>query len=221
MVETHGFMGAVNNVLEWISRLALLNILWIFFTFLGLIVLGFYPATVAMFSVVRKWAMGDFEASVTKVFWNSYKKEFKKSNLLGGVISSVGLVVFIDFLFLRQASPEVQSFLFVPFLLILILFICTLFYVFPMYVHYEMSIRDVLKNSFVVMVMRPLSTLMILVCGIGFMILLSFAPPLLIICSGNVFALMMMKPAMNAFEHVNRKYEKAMAKELEKQNLLS
>ncbi|WP_078544590.1 YesL family protein [Litchfieldia alkalitelluris] len=217
MVETHGFLGAVNNVLEWISRLALLNLLWIFFSFLGLIVFGLFPATVAMFSVVRRWAMGEMEISITKVFWKSYKKEFAKSNLLGGIISSVGLVLVIDFLFLKQASPQIQHFLFVPFLIILILFICTLFYVFPMYVHYEMKLLDVLKNSFIVMIMRPLSTIMMFVCGVGLMILLSFAPPLLIICSGNVFALLMTKPAMNAFNHINRKYEKV--KGLKEQNV--
>jgi uncharacterized membrane protein YesL len=212
MVETHGFMGAINNVLEWISRLALLNLLWIFFSFLGLIVFGFFPATVAMFSVVRRWAMGDMEISITRVFWDSYKKEFTKSNLLGGIISCVGLVLVIDFLFLKQASPQIQSFLFIPFLIILILFICTLFYVFPMYVHYEMKLLEVLKNSFIVMIMRPISTIMMFVCGVGLMILLSFAPPLLIVCSGNVFALLMTKPAMNAFNHINHKYETTIAK---------
>ncbi|MFC4321510.1 YesL family protein [Litchfieldia salsa] len=212
MVETHGFMGAINNVLEWISRLALLNILWIFFSFLGLIVFGLFPATVAMFSVVRRWAMGDMEISITRVFWESYKKEFSKSNLLGGIISCIGLVLFIDFLFLKQVSPQIQGFLFVPFLIILILYVCTLFYVFPMYVHYEMKLLEVLKNSFIVMIMRPISTIMMLVCGVGLMILLSFAPPVLIVCSGNVFALLMTKPAMNAFNHINRKYETIIAK---------
>ena len=40
---------------EWISRLFLLNILWVVFTIVGLGIFGFGPATAAMFAIVRKW----------------------------------------------------------------------------------------------------------------------------------------------------------------------
>lgn len=206
-METHGFMSGVNNILEWISRLALLNILWIGFSLLGFIVLGFYPATVAMFAVVRRWAMGDFEAPVFSVFWSSYKSEFVKSNMFGAVISLIGIILFIDFLFLKQASSMVQNLLNVPFLIISLIFICSLLYVFPMYVHYNMKVLDVLKNAFFVMVMNPFKTLIMLISCVGLVILFSFAPPLMIVCSGNVLALVMSKPAMNAFNKVNKKHE--------------
>lgn len=217
MVETHGFMGGVNNILEWISRLALLNLLWISFSLLGLIVFGFFPATVAMFSIVRRWAMGDMDFSIPKLFWRTYKKEFIKSNLLGAIISLLGLVLIIDFFFLQQASSQIQNLLSVPFLIISILFVCSLFYIFPMYVHYDMKIVQVIKNSFFIMIMRPFSTIMMFVCSIGLAILLSFAPPLLIICSGNLFALLMTKPAMNAFLHINRKKQLVVSKDLTEQ----
>lgn len=201
-METHGFMSGVNNILEWISRLALLNILWIGFSLLGFVVLGFYPATVAMFAVVRRWAMGDLDAPVFSVFWSSYKKEFLKSNMLGTVISLIGIILFIDYLFLKQASPMVQNLLNVPFLIISLIYICVLLYVFPMYVHYEMKVFHVIKNSFFVMIMNPLPTLLMLVSSVGLVILLSFAPPIMIVCSGNVLALTMAKPAMNAFKKI-------------------
>lgn len=221
MIETHGFMGGVNNILEWISRLALLNLLWISFSLLGLIVFGFFPATVAMFSIVRRWAKGDMDISIPKLFLESYKKEFIKSNILGAIISLLSLVLMIDFFFLQQATPHIQNLLSVPFLIILILFICSLFYIFPMYVHYDMKIVQVIKNSFFIMIMRPFSTIMMFVSGVGLAILLSFAPPLLIICSGNIFALVMTKPAMNAFDHINRKKQMAVSNGLTEHDLLS
>ncbi|WP_175638607.1 YesL family protein [Metabacillus schmidteae] len=206
-METHGMMSSVNNILEWISRLALLNILWIGFSLLGFVVLGFYPATVAMFAVVRRWAMGDLEAPVFSLFWGSYKKEFLKSNMFGAVLSVVGIILFIDFQFLKQASPMVQNLMNVPFLIISLIFVCSLLYMFPMYVHYNMKVFDVLKNSFFVMIMNPFKTFIMLISSVGLVILLSFAPPLMIVCSGNVLALVMSKPAMNAFNSINHKNE--------------
>ncbi len=221
MMETHGVMGGVNNVLEWITRLVLLNILWIFFSLLGFIVLGFFPATVSMFAVVRRWAMGEMDISITKVFWRSYKKEFIKSNILGAVILLVGTVLVIDYHFLQQASPQIQNLLSVPFLIISILFVCVLFYIFPMYVHYDLKILQVFKNSFFIMIMRPFSTIMIFVSSVGLAILLSFGPPLLLVCSGNIFALVMTKPAINAFNAISKKSEMNMSRNLNEKDLLN
>ncbi|MGM0875785.1 MAG: YesL family protein [Bacillota bacterium] len=211
-METHGFLGGVNSILEWISRLALLNLLWIFFSLVGFIIFGFFPATAAMFAVVRRWALVEMEFSVLSLFWKSYKKEFVKSNLLGAIITLIGIVLMIDFYFLQQASTNIQNLLYVPFLILSIIFLCLLFYVFPMYVHYDMKILQIMKNSFFMMIMRPFSTLMILVSSGGLIFLLSYAPPLLLICSGNVLALVMTKPAINAFNTISQKSQSILQK---------
>ncbi|WP_338786490.1 YesL family protein [Metabacillus sp. FJAT-53654] len=218
-METTGFMGGLNSILEWISRLALLNLLWIFFSLLGFIIFGFFPATAAMFAVVRKWALGEMEIPVFKTFWSSYKKEFIKGNILGSIIMLMGVVLLIDFLFLQQAAQSIQNLLLVPFYIISIIFVCMLFYIFPMFVHYEMKTFDIIKNSFFVMIYNPFSTLLILVGSVGLLLLLSYAPPLLIICSGNVLALAITKPANNAFNKMNRKHQTIL--ENSKSNVIS
>lgn len=220
-METHGFLGGVHNVLEWISRLALLNILWIFFSIVGLGIFGFFPATAAMFSVVRRWSLREMDFSIFLTFWKAYKKEFIKSNILGMILKLIGIVLIIDVYYLKQASSFIQQLLSVPFLILSILFVCMLLYVFPMYVHYEMKVLQVLKNSFFVMIMNPLSTLMMLVCGAGLMILLSFAPPLLLICSGNLLALLITRPAMNAFQKINDKQQERRVQNGKRQELIN
>ncbi|KKI91924.1 hypothetical protein WQ54_12410 [Bacillus sp. SA1-12] len=211
-METTGFMGGVNNILEWISRLAWLNLLWISFSLLGLVAFGFFPATAAMFAVVRKWAVGEMEISIYKTFLSSYKKEFGKSNLLGLVLMMITAILAIDFVYLYQASSGIQNVLIVPFMIVSLIFVCMLFYIFPMYVHFDMKVLQVLKNSFFVMIMNPLQTLLMLVGTGGLLFLLSYAPPLLIICSGNILALAITKPAFNAFHKVNRKLQIMMQK---------
>ncbi|WP_084028990.1 YesL family protein [Bacillus sp. J33] len=63
-------------------RLVYLNLLWIAFSLLGIVLFGFFPATAAMFSVVRKWIMGETDVRVFKEFWQTYRKEFWKANRL-------------------------------------------------------------------------------------------------------------------------------------------
>jgi uncharacterized membrane protein YesL len=204
-MDTSGFLGGFNKLLEWISRLAYLNLLWISFSLLGLIIFGFFPATVAMFAVVRKWMLGNDELSIFKTFWTSYKREFIKSNLLGLIIIALGLILYIDYHFIINSPSGFVSMLYVPFFVITFIFISMLFYIIPIFVHYDMKLSQVIKSSFFVMIMNPLSTFYMLIGSFGILFVLSYAPPICLLYSGNLLALFIMKPATNAFEKINQK----------------
>jgi uncharacterized membrane protein YesL len=204
-MDTSGFLGSFNKLLEWISRLAFLNLLWISFSLLGLIIFGFFPATVAMFAVARKWMLGNDEMSIFKTFWTAYKREFLKSNVLGVIIVAIGLILYIDFQFVQHAANSFVSILYVPFFIITLIFISMLFYIIPIFVHYDMKLSLVIKNSFFVMIMNPLSTFYMLIGSFGILFVLSYAPPICLLYSGNLLALFIMKPATTAFEKINQK----------------
>lgn len=204
-MDTSGFLGSFNKLLDWISRLAFLNLLWISFSILGLIIFGFFPATVAMFAVARKWMLGNDEMSIFKTFWTAYKREFLKSNILGVIIVAIGLILYIDFQFVQHATNSFVSFLYVPFFIITLIFISMLFYIIPIFVHYDMKLSQVIKNSFFVMIMNPLSTFYMLIGSFGILFVLSYAPPICLLYSGNLLALFIMKPATNAFDKINQK----------------
>ena len=204
-MDTSGFLGSFNKLLEWISRLAFLNLLWISFSLLGLIIFGFFPATVAMFAVARKWMLGNDEMSIFKTFWTAYKREFLKSNVLGVIIVAIGLILYIDFQFVQHAANSLATFLYVPFFIITLIFISMLFYIIPIFVHYDMKLSQVIKNSFFVMIMNPLSTFYMLIGSFGILFVLSYAPPICLLYSGNLLALFIMKPATTAFEKINQK----------------
>lgn len=46
--------------------------------------LTLFPATSAMFTVVRKWVMGDTDTGVFRTFFKGYKENYKQS-LIGGI----------------------------------------------------------------------------------------------------------------------------------------
>ena len=206
-METSSILGGIYKLMDWISKLALLNLLWIASTILGLGVFGFFPSTVAMFAVVRKWMIGEEEVSIVKTYWASFKKEFVKSNLLGVFIVAAGLVLYADLLFIQNAAKNMATFLYLPLFIITFIFVCTLFYLIPIFVHYEMKLTDVIKNSFFVMIMNPLSTLYMLIGSFGICFVLSYVPPICILFSGNLLSMLFMKPACNAFNKIQRKHE--------------
>jgi len=100
---------------EWLIRLIWTNLLWIFFTVAGLGVFGIMPATVAMFTVTRRWNMKETEFSIWHLFKDTYIKSFKESNLIGLIFLLIGGFLFLDLSFSEQMTGFFSLFLYVLF----------------------------------------------------------------------------------------------------------
>ncbi|GIN70736.1 hypothetical protein J14TS2_12110 [Bacillus sp. J14TS2] len=198
-------MRAVNIVLEWITRLAYLNILWIFFSAVGLIAVGLFPATAATFSVARKWARGQTDVAIFKTFCRAYKKEFMKSNILGYLSFVVGYILYLDFAYLIVSPSNMTAILTIPFLIIGFIYVLTLFYVFPTFVHYDQKLLKVIKSSFFVMMINPLPTLIMLIGTFGIGFILWRFQGLAIFFSMSVLAIVITMPAQRAFAKIKQK----------------
>ena len=87
-------------------KITYVNILWIFFSIAGLVVLGIVPSTVALYGVIRKWVMKETEVPVFKTFFNIYKTEFVKSNVLGILMGIIGYVLFFNLVYIIDILPH-------------------------------------------------------------------------------------------------------------------
>jgi len=136
-------------VCEWIWRVILANLCWFAFTILGLGVFGFFPASVALFTIVRKWMKKDTDFPVLKTFKQVYFKEWKRSNGIGLVFYSIGLFLFIDIRIAEQFMSGVfASFLLVILYVLVFVLLIAVGYFFATYVHYELSTKGYIKQSF-------------------------------------------------------------------------
>lgn len=79
----HALSNGFYRFCEWVMRLAYLNLLWIGFSLAGAVVFGLAPATAAMFAVTRQWVMGNTDIPVFQTFFQTFKKEWAKSSVLG------------------------------------------------------------------------------------------------------------------------------------------
>jgi uncharacterized membrane protein YesL len=172
-------MSGFYSISEWIMRLAYLNILWVCFSLIGLIVFGFFPATVATFAVTRKWVMGESDIPVFKTFWSTYKSEFLKSNLLGLTLAAIGCILYMDFRISVDSASIIGKILFIPLLVLIFLYSLLLLYVFPLFTHYDIKVFHVIKNALLMMVLHPLSTIMMVISNIVVYFAMTLLPGLI------------------------------------------
>ena len=141
--------GSWMIVFDWIWRVVSANLCWIAFTILGLGVLGFFPSTVALFTIVRKWIRKETDLSVWKTFKHVYVKEWKRSNGIGLVFYCIGLFLFVDIrIVIGMMTGIFVNFSARIFYTLSFLFIMSIGYFFAIYVHYELSNKEYIKQSF-------------------------------------------------------------------------
>lgn len=203
-METNGMMSFIYKLTNWTMRLAYVNILWIVFSIMGLVIFGFFPATVAMFAVIRLSGK-DEDVPVFKTFWKVYKQEFLKSNLLGFIVIIIGIIFYMDFHFLKETSNTFLQQLYLPLIFLSCLFYLTVLYMFPIFVHYDLKTVQIFKNAFLIMIMNPLPTLYMIAGIIAVYFAVSYFPGLLPVFSGSILTLIIMSSATLAFKKIERK----------------
>src|SRR5699024_12757212 len=178
-----GMVGGFYNFSNWIMRFAYVNFLWIIFTLAGLIIFGVFPATIAMFAIVRKWIRDDTDIPVFKTFWLTYKKAVLNGNILGLALFIIGFILYVDFIFLREVTSGFLQYMYYPLLLLILLFSFTALYIFPVIAHYEMTFLQVMKNAFFIMIMNPPITLLMVVSIIIIFYFFHFILCFILLCS--------------------------------------
>lgn len=205
-------MNALNNALEWFVKMAFLNMLWLIFSALGLVVIGFFPALVATFTIVRKWLVGEVDIPIFKTFWRTYKKEFIRSNILGYVLTIFGVILYVDILIFNASSNTFVNLLSIPLVIITMVYLLTLFYIFPTFVHYEMKLVQVIKNAFLVMILNPFPTIIMLLGTIGITFVSLTFQALVPVLSVSLLSLTLMMPSIRAFNKITEKQAKFLIK---------
>lgn len=197
----------IYNATEWITKFAYLNVLWILFTLLGGVIFGFFPSTISMFAVVREWLKGETDLPLFSTFWKHYRNEFVKSNLLGIFVTIIGVVIVLDIFYIQSTNSKLLSWTYLPLFAFILLFIMFLFYLFPSFVHFNLKLGQVIKNSFFIMLINPITTLFIFLCLLPFFYLISILPAIGFIFGGSVYALISMRFGLLAFQKVSEKQE--------------
>jgi uncharacterized membrane protein YesL len=193
---------------EWVMKLAYVNILWVLFSVSGLIFFGMSPASVALFTILRKWLMNETDIPIFRTFLDTYKKEFRKANRIGWLMAMIGMFLYIDFKFLINIGGTIQYVLSVPLLIITILYFITMLYIFPVYVHYEVRLVQNIKNSFYIGIINMHITILMMAATFLLGILYSYIPGVVPFFSVSLVSLIAMTGAKQSFHRIEAKQKK-------------
>lgn len=144
------------------SDFVILNLLWIGGTILGGVILGWAPSTVALLTIMRdKIRHTESGSSTVKRFFKLYKSEFKNANYIGIIITILFAMSYIN----KKNFDLQPEFIFSVFsiistcIMIFLLGICL--YVFPLYVHYNMPMKQYITKAATFLVLRPVVTILL------------------------------------------------------------
>jgi uncharacterized membrane protein YesL len=201
-------MGKLFTLCEWVMKLAYVNLLWFLFTIVGLVIFGFFPATVALFTIVRKWIVKETDLPIWRTFLTVFLKEFKSSNKLGLVFIFSGIFLAFDVFYIRTIEGVFQFILIIPLLIIAAVYLMVFLYIFPLYVHYEFKLKDYLKNAFFLSVFHFHITLLMLISLIAILFLLLYQPGLIPFFSAVSIAWIFMFCGMYSFNRIDQRQGK-------------
>lgn len=189
---------------NWGLKLFFLNILWVLFSLVGLVFLGLFPATLAVFSVQRKLVLTSEDTPVFRTFWQAYKTEFVRANLLGYLLLAIGLFIHFDISIVQQLNHStLNQLISIGLYALYIALLIISLNVFPIFSHYNLKLVDYIKYSIVLTIAKPLQTVFLI---IGTLILawIYFRLPGLIPVFGiSLFSLMVMKISSRSFAQPN------------------
>lgn len=179
-MELGNMMGGFYKASVWVLRFLLTNLIWLLFNFpIVLVGMNFlsadlsdllvltltiavlapfilFPATTALFGVVRKWVMGDAEVPIFSTFLTCYKENYLRSVLGGVVFALVWIGWAMNYYLFVYQNPGLAVVIYSLFTMIL--FTWTIYF-FSYNVHFEVPFLTSVKNSFILAVGRPFSVL--------------------------------------------------------------
>ncbi|MFC7062941.1 YesL family protein [Halobacillus seohaensis] len=199
------FGSKLYRIMEWITRMAYIQILWILFTLTGFVILGIFPSTVAMFAIVRDWLTGKTDIRLFSSYFKYFKADFWKSNLLGILITFIFLLISIDIYYIRLNVGGSLTWTSIPLFAFMLIFLLFLFYLFPVFVHFDLKITRILKNTFLIMLISPIQSFFILICLASLFIVMRFIPALAIIFGISAYAFITMWLSLHAIHKIESK----------------
>ena len=177
-MNSQGFSGGLQVVFMWITRLVYLNVLWVLFSLLGLVVLGVGPATASVFAILRNWLLKGEDFSIWHTFKDNYTAMFVSANKLMLVIIPVCLFLAADFAVIRTLPESVliDKFVFPAIIVMTVFTIVTIHYTFASFVHFEITFWQYFKYAALIAGVFPLQTFLS-VFGLALFFVIAFVYP--------------------------------------------
>ncbi len=185
-----------------------IQVLWIAFTLVGLVVGGVFPATIAMFALLRRIIRSGNSFEINREFWIQFKSNFIKANLLGYGIIIVGLLLRLHYNYSLNIEGTYAFLFSISSLALWFIFLFVILYIPPTYVHFDINNFQVIKHAFIIAISTPFHSLGMVIFSLLFYWSSKKLPVLMPFLSIGLLSYGIMKLADHAFSTVNKVSEK-------------
>jgi uncharacterized membrane protein YesL len=188
---------------EWYWRLSrasnffLLNLLWLL---MCLPVLTIFPATAALFGVVREWRR-DPDSPFYLSFFYRFREMGAQSFCLGLVWTLFGAMLLLNGVLIGEMSPSLQLPLLVLLCLWAVIYLSASVYLLPLLVTYQSSWWELIRNA-VILSLTQFGTTVLCLLVLALAIAAFFGLPATILISGSVTAHVLYALCARAFRRV-------------------
>ena len=137
----------------------------------------------ALYAVAMKMARGE-DPSVWKEFWKAYKRNFRPATICWLVMAVIAILLFVDFRIigvLKRGSESMYSIMRIVLAVILGMWMLMFQYLFPYIARFENTVKQTLKNAFLLMVRHLPWSLLLLVILIASALSIYIIPVLLVV----------------------------------------
>jgi uncharacterized membrane protein YesL len=133
-----------------------LNLLWLLFS---LPIITIWPATTAMFGVIRKWVRGE-ELSIFTTFKKLFIENFGVSTITGLIWALFSFILLLDFYFINRFSTVYSLMGLFLFGIVTAIFVLVNVYLFPVLVHVKTNWLGIWKNAFNLAIFNPVTSIL-------------------------------------------------------------
>lgn len=187
IMKRFDFSNGIVIATEWISRLAIANLMWLM---CSLPIVTLIPATNALFHLFAVWSKGEDTPSTAKTFWHSFKNQFWDSYKAGGLVCGVLVVLLLDswiLTLLAQTQAWLHIYKYVLYITTILFSLTSLFY-FPLTKKLSGTVPKQLLTAFWLLIRHPVLSLLLAAACILLVIVLLRFPALLFFFSGSGIA---------------------------------
>lgn len=189
----------------WITHFAYLNLLWVMFIFLGGIVFGIFPSTVALFTIARKHTLGEHDIPIFRTFVKTFRQEFFRVNVLGWLVVLLGVIWYMDLHFFRQFSGPIFMVLNFMMIVLGLVYIMLNLFLFPVYVHYDLKLWQYIKQALLIAFLRPSSLALLFFGTLGAYYFYITIPALIPLFGISLLVYFQMRVAYNGFQKIHQR----------------
>ena len=178
-----GLFNVENPFWTFVGKLAdamLLGALWLLAC---LTIIGAGPATTALYYVAFKMVRNE-ENYVYKMFWKSFKENFRQGAIIGVINAALAVFIGYDLWFYYGQETQMGSYLFMFFLALAFVWIIGTMYIFAILSKFSNSIKVMYISAYAMAVRHLATTFICLAIMVACVVAVIFIPPLLVFIGG-------------------------------------